>query len=80
MHKIDLPVLRGNKTACYRYLVGNHSVGIISPTRKKHLATIEKVKSMWTGAPVVPDILYGQYDRRITPEEVANYILLMRLA
>jgi hypothetical protein len=79
MHKIDLPILRNNQTARFTYMVGNYTVGIITPTRQKHIAPIGVIKSMWKGVPPVPDTCNGMHDRRITPEEIANYIMLSRL-
>ncbi len=79
MHTIELPVLRENKLACYRYLVGPYTIGIITPTRQQHLVSIEKVRASWTGAPIAADTRNGMHDRRVTPEEIANYILKARL-
>jgi len=79
MHKIDLPILRNNQTAQFRYLVGPYTVGIITPTRQKHIASIPKIRAAWTGAPIAADTRNGMHDRRITPEEIANYILISRL-
>lgn len=60
----------------FRYVVGNHSVGIISPTRKKHHITLTELH----GAPNVRNgINNGMSDDRATPEQVAAYIVKNRL-
>jgi hypothetical protein len=79
MHKIDLPVLRNNATARFTYMVGSYTVGIITPSRQKHIVPIGAVRAAWKGAPIAADTRNGMHDRRITPEEIANYILISRL-
>lgn len=58
----------------FRYIVGPHTVGIISPTRKKHEASIAAVRE---GSTRVVDTTVAH--ERVTPEEVADYIIRMRL-
>ncbi len=74
MHEIDLPVLRNNQLARYRYLVGPYNIGIITPLRNKHIVTIPVVRAAWKGAPIEVRS-NGMHDQRVTPEEIANYII-----
>jgi len=70
MHKIQVG------KGYYSYIVGNHTVGIVSPTRVKHTATIVKVRNGLTGP---TGIMNGLSDSRVTPEEIAAYITAQRL-
>jgi hypothetical protein len=65
----------------FRYIVGPHSVGIISPTRAKYTATIEAVRQAALVNPgaVTYDDLPGSSDVRVTPGEIASYILSQQL-
>lgn len=79
MHTIELAILPNKAAARYRYLVGPYTIGIIPPSRQKHIVSIPTVRAAWTGAPIPVDTRNGMHDRRVTPEEIANYILLTRL-
>lgn len=79
MHTIELAILLGKQPAKYRYLVGPHTIGIIPPSRQKHIVSINKVRAAWTGAEIAIDTRNGMHDARVTPEEIANYILTTRL-
>ena len=70
MHKIQVG------KGYYSYIVGNFSVGIISPTRVKLMASIAKVRKGKTGP---TGIMNGLSDNRVTPEEVAAFITEQRL-
>lgn len=71
MFKIEIGKLK------YTYLVGAHTVGIIPPSRHKHIATIQEVrgdrKNPHTG------VNNGSCDSILLPEEIAAYILKLRL-
>lgn len=54
----------------FRYIVGPFTVGIITPTRKKHVASIAAVRQ---GRRVTSQ------DYRVAPEEIAAYIVKERL-
>jgi hypothetical protein len=60
----------------YRYMVGPYTVGIITPTRQKHIASIADVRQGATGPTGVTN---GSADARILPDEVAEYILAQGL-
>ena len=79
MHTIELAILPKGALAKYRYLVGPYTIGIIPPTRRKHIVSIQTVREAWTGAEIPVDTRNGMHDRRVTPEEIANYILRTRL-
>lgn len=59
----------------YRYIVGSYSAGIISPNRKKHLVNLSDIRD-----PEVADRGHnGSSDDRLTPDEVAAYVLKNKL-
>lgn len=59
----------------FRYMVGSGSVGILPPSRHKHIATLRTVKTAWTGGVQVEGERSGMHDRILTVEEIASYIL-----
>lgn len=61
----------------YRYLVGIHNVGIVSPTRKRYLRRIDEVSGRAAGTRT--GINNGTSDSRLTPEEVAAYVIKNKL-
>jgi hypothetical protein len=63
----------------FRYIVGPHSVGIITPTRVKHTATIVDIRAASINGAVTYDDLPGSSDIRVTPGEIASYILAHQL-
>jgi hypothetical protein len=71
MYHIEIGTLK------YRYLVGPYTVGIITPSRKRHLLRIDVV----TGRPANgrTGIENGTADNRITPDEVAEYCIKNKL-
>jgi hypothetical protein len=60
----------------FRYIVGPYTVGIITPTRKKHVATITEIRAAATGPAEVQD---GTPDWRVTPEDIAQYVVANQL-
>lgn len=70
MHKI----LVGGKL--YSYIVGPYTVGIISPTRQKHIASLETVRAGKIGPTGISN---GLPDSRVTPDEVVDYICSLDL-
>lgn len=61
----------------FRYIVGNHTVGIVPPSRKKHIATIKTVRKGVTGPTGLEE--NGLADNRVSPEEIAAYIVAKQL-
>lgn len=60
----------------YKYLVGPYTVGIITPSGKKHFRTIKEVRNDSVAAPAVEN---GTADNRLTADEVAAYVIKHRL-
>ena len=58
----------------FRYIVGANTVGIITSTGKKHIPRIAEVRQESTRP-----ANNGTPDYRVTPEEVASYIINNRL-
>lgn len=60
----------------FRYMVGPYTVGILTPSRKKHICSIEAI----TGERLrrVKPATDGMPDQ-VTPEEVARYVIANRL-
>lgn len=59
----------------YLYLVGPYTIGIVTPSRKRYIVYLDKVRDpRITDRPV-----NGMSDSRVTPEEVAGYVLTNRL-
>jgi len=56
----------------YTYFVGNHTVAILPPSKKKHLASFAAIASEELSSNRSQN---GTADGRISPEEVAAYIL-----
>jgi len=71
MHKI----LVGGKV--YSYIVGPYTIGIVTPTRVKHLASLKTVRFGKTGPTGVPS--NGMPDYRVTPDEIVDYICALQL-
>ena len=65
----------------FRYIVGPHSVGIISPTRAKYTVPIDAVRQAALLNPGIAtyDDLPGSSDNRVSPGEIASYILAQQL-
>ena len=74
MNQIEIPI--GEKSYRYRYVVGNHTIGIIPPSRNKHTVTIEKVHGSWLPTGLPPN---GTHDNRVTVGEIVKYILANRI-
>jgi hypothetical protein len=60
----------------YRYMVGPYTIGIIPPSREKHIASIADVRQGATGPTGLNN---GTADARVLPEEVAAYIVAQGL-
>jgi len=58
----------------YKYLVGPFTCGIVPPSGRKHLATIEEVQGDGKLA-ATRDSQSGTGDGRLAPDEVAAYIV-----
>jgi hypothetical protein len=71
MYHIEIGTLK------YRYLVGTYTVGIITPSRKRHLLRIDQVTGRPAGSRT--GVNNGTADSRLTPEEVAEYVLKNKL-
>jgi hypothetical protein len=59
----------------YRYLVGNYTIGIITPKHQKYFRTIREIR----GSNDPTGISNGSADSRVTGEEIAAYILKHKL-
>ncbi len=70
MYHIELGSLK------YKYLVGNHTVAIITPSKKKHVTPIESVRNEEFSSNRTQN---GTADGRISPEEIAAYVLKLKL-
>ncbi len=60
----------------YTYLVGNHTVAIITPSRKKHIAYLHAVRDEKLSENRIQN---GTADGRIAPEEIVAYVLKLDL-
>lgn len=66
----------GSPLLKYRYIVGDHTVGIIPPSRKKHVVSVLNIRAAWGDIETLPPVkLRGSHDDRVRPEEIVNYIL-----
>lgn len=64
MYKLQL----GNQT--YKYLVGGTQLAVITAAGKKHLIRLAEVED-----PAIERVQDGSADGRLSPAEVAEYIL-----
>jgi hypothetical protein len=62
----------------FRYIVGPYTVGIITPTRQKYTVEIPRIVDPKNRVGLESAVL-GSADNRVTPTEVANYILAHQL-
>jgi hypothetical protein len=60
----------------YTYFVGNYTIAILPPSKKKHLAQFAAVANKELSSNRSQN---GTADGRISPEEVAAYILKQNL-
>jgi hypothetical protein len=76
MYVIEIASQSG-KPLRYQYLVGSYTVGIITPSRKKHVFRIGTV----TGRPFNDRLAGndGTANCRLSPEEVAEFVITRRL-
>lgn len=74
MYKIEISAPGSNRPPLkYTYLVGSHTVGIITPSRKRHLLQIHEVTGRREGSRIGEN--NGFADSRLSPDEVAAYVL-----
>ena len=73
MYHVDIQGNPEKAPLRYRYLVGSHTVGIITPTRKKHLYLIAEVSGRPYGSRAGAED--GTADSRLSPAEVASFVL-----
>lgn len=73
MYKIAVSGNPSKAPLVYTYLVGSHTVGIITPSRKRHNFTIHEV----SGRPENSRLGHndGFADDRLHPNEVAAFVL-----
>jgi hypothetical protein len=73
MYKIEISANPDKPALKYTYLVGAYTVGIITPSRKRHFYPIHEV----TGRPFGHRIgeNNGLADSRLHPDEVAAFVL-----
>lgn len=77
MYEFELSFVEGRKPLKYRYLPGAYTVGIITPSRKKHLLPIHEVTGRKENHRQGTE--NGLADSRISPEEVAAYVIKHKL-
>jgi hypothetical protein len=58
----------------YRYIIGPYSVGIITPSRKRHVVGLNEICNPLTVRPT-----NGSADDRVSAEEVTAYVLDRKL-
>lgn len=74
MYKIEIAAPGVNRPPLkYTYLVGAYTVGIITPSRKRHLLPIHVVSGRPDGSRIGQND--GFADSRLHPSEVAAYVL-----
>jgi|GEM_PF-6317545 len=56
----------------YKYIVGNYTIAIITPSKKKHLALLSAVRDEKLSQNRTQN---GTADGRISPEEIVAYVL-----
>ena len=73
MYKFEIAVKEGRAPLKYTYLVGNHTVGIITPSRKRHQFPIHEV----SGRPEMSRLPNsdGSSDSRLHPDEIAAFVI-----
>ena len=72
MYNLTLPNI-----LVYRYIIGSTTIGIITPTNKKYFRTITEVKGNRKSADTGID--NGSCDCKLSPEEIASYVLKHKL-
>lgn len=77
MYEFELNFVEGKKPLKYRYLPGAYTVGIITPSRKKHLFPIHEVTGRKENHRQGTE--NGLADSRISPEEIAAFVIKNRL-
>jgi hypothetical protein len=73
MYKIPVSGHKDKPPLIYTYLVGTHSVGIITPSRKRYLFLIHEVSGRPEGHRLPGND--GSSDSRLHPDEVAAFVL-----
>lgn len=73
MYKFEIAVAPNRAPLKYTYLVGNHTVGIITPSRKRLMFPIHEVSGRPEGQRL-PDST-GSADGRLHPDEIAAFVL-----
>jgi hypothetical protein len=73
MYKFEIAVKEGRVPLKYTYLVGNHTVGIITPSRKRLQFSIHEV----SGRPESHRLPNndGTPDSRLHPDEIAAFVI-----
>lgn len=77
MYEFELNFAEGKKPLKYRYLPGYYTVGIITPSRKKHVFSIEAVTKRNQNTRVGTE--NGFADNRISPEELIAFVVENKL-
>ena len=73
MYKFEIAVKEGRVPLKYTYLVGNHTVGIITPSRKRLQLPIHEVSGRREGNRLPNND--GTPDSRLHPDEIAAFVI-----
>lgn len=70
------------KDLSYKYVVGSVSVGIVTPGRKKHVISIQTITQNTDHLAINPcsGEGAGTADTRVSPRQIAEYIITNKLA
>jgi hypothetical protein len=77
MYKFEIAVAKDRAPLKYTYLVGAHTVGIITPSRKRFEFAIHEVSGRPEGHRLPPND--GSTDSRLHPDEIAAFVVRRNL-
>jgi hypothetical protein len=77
MYKIEISANPDKPPLKYTYLVGAYTVGIITPSRKRYFFPIHVVSGRPFGSRIGEND--GFADSRLSPNEIAAYVIKHRL-
>jgi hypothetical protein len=77
MYKFEIAVAGGKAPLKYTYLVGGHIVGIITPSRKRHVFPIHEVSGRPENHRLPTND--GTPDSRLHPDEIAAFVVKRNL-
>lgn len=77
MYHFEIGNVEGKAPLKYRYLPGSYTVGIITPSRKRHVFPIHEVTGRRENHRQGTE--NGLADSRISPEDVAAFVIKHKL-